>query len=81
MNQARYAERQPAGDWAELGNCYGLDPEFMFPGKDPAAIAEAKAVCVGCVVRGECLALALANRETEGVWGGFDFDEREGMRR
>ena len=33
-------------------------------------IARAKAFCSGCVVRAECLASAVTNREPWGVWGG-----------
>ena len=42
---------------------------------------EAKAICAGCPVRGECLAYALRNRENDGVWGGRDPAERRKLRR
>jgi WhiB family redox-sensing transcriptional regulator len=33
--------------------------------------APAKAVCARCLVRAECLAFAVENGITEGVWGGL----------
>jgi hypothetical protein len=41
----------------------------------------AKAVCAACVVRGECLAYALADPDLVGVWGGTSHAERRALRR
>ena len=37
---------------------------------------EAKDVCAICPVRGECLQLALENKEQYGIWGGRSLKER-----
>ena len=42
---------------------------------------EAKEVCKGCVVRGDCLEYALANGEKFGIWGGLSERERRRLRR
>ena len=46
-----------------------------------AAQNRAKAVCVGCGVRTECLADALDNRVEFGVWGGMTERERRALLR
>jgi WhiB family redox-sensing transcriptional regulator len=63
--------------WMEDASCVGLEPELFFPGPgiDPAP---AKAVCASCIVRGECLAIAIARREPDGIWGGLTAAERRG---
>ena len=65
--------------WEQQANCLGMDPDLFFPerGEDPAP---AKAVCAGCAVRKECLAMALAQRMTHGVWGGLTAAERKRLR-
>jgi WhiB family redox-sensing transcriptional regulator len=61
--------------WQQQANCAGIEPDLFFPalGGDPA---HAKAVCVGCVVRQQCLTDALARDEWTGVWGGLTAVER-----
>ncbi len=49
--------------------CWAEDPELFFA-ESPADVEAAKAVCVGCPIRLECLASALDRREPWGVWGG-----------
>lgn len=61
--------------WMERAACKS-DPDRQFPPWNAEAIAAAKAVCAGCSVRRECLQLALATRESEGVWGGLTPTER-----
>lgn len=73
-------EVQPAGEWADLANCRGVDPGLFFPERGEPT-AEAKAVCAGCVVRADCLDYALVNGEKHGVWGGKSERERRGLRR
>lgn len=43
--------------------------------------APAKQVCAGCPVRAECLAEALQDSHTVGVWGGTSERERRRLRR
>ena len=71
-------------DWGSRAACRSADPELFFPvsglGPSVAQIAEAKTVCARCEVRGECLALALATRQTHGIWGGTSPEERMVLR-
>jgi WhiB family transcriptional regulator, redox-sensing transcriptional regulator len=49
--------------------CRRESPELFFA-ETPADVETAKALCVDCPVRAECLAGALERREPWGVWGG-----------
>jgi WhiB family redox-sensing transcriptional regulator len=70
----------PSLAWQERARCRDLDVEMFFPEKGRAARA-AKRVCMGCVVREECLEYALRRHETEGVWGGLTPTERRRLAR
>lgn len=66
----------------------GLDPDLWFPvSADPVRArreaAAAIAVCVGCLVRGECLVLSLRHWDIgqHGVWGGLVAADRARLRR
>jgi hypothetical protein len=66
----------------------GLDPDQWFPvsvAPDSARqeAAAAIAVCAGCLVQGECLALALRHWDLgqHGVWGGLVAVDRARLRR
>lgn len=67
-------------DWARRAACHaGADPDQLFvPG---AAQHNAKAVCMGCPVRTECLAEALDEQIEWGVWGGMTERERRAILR
>lgn len=65
--------------WMELGNCRGMDADLFFPERGEA-VNQAKAVCVGCEVKEQCLQYALANSEHFGIWGGSSERERRMMR-
>ena len=69
-----------APSWQDFANCLGVDPDLFFPERG-ASTWEAKEVCRGCVVRGECLEFALANGEKFGIWGGMSERERRRIRR
>ena len=73
------------GDWRPHAACQGEDLELFFGpdegGHTPEQIAAAKAVCMWCPVRAECLAEALETRSDYGVWGGLTGDERLALRR
>jgi WhiB family redox-sensing transcriptional regulator len=56
-------------DDSERLPCRREDPELWFA-ESPADVEDAKALCVECPVRAECLAGALERREPWGVWGG-----------
>ncbi|HEY9410712.1 MAG TPA: WhiB family transcriptional regulator [Jiangellaceae bacterium] len=62
-----------------MAACRGSEPDELFvPG---AAQNRAKAVCLGCPVRTECLADALDNRTEFGIWGGMTERERRALLR
>jgi WhiB family redox-sensing transcriptional regulator len=66
-------------DWAVQAACRSTDPDTLFV--QGAAQNRAKAICVGCVVRTECLADALDNHVEFGVWGGLTERERRALLR
>ena len=66
--------------WHERALCAQTDPEAFFPEKG-GSTREAKKICVGCEVRGECLEYALANDERFGIWGGLSERERRRVKR
>ena len=59
----------------ERALCAQTDPEAFFPEKG-GSTRDAKKVCVGCEVRGECLEYALEHDERFGIWGGLSERER-----
>ncbi len=66
-------------DWSALSACKDTDPDELFV--TGAAQNRAKAVCMGCPVRTECLSDALDNRVEFGVWGGMTERERRALLR
>lgn len=68
-----------ANDWPARAACRASDPDALFV--QGAAQNRAKAVCLGCPVRTECLADALDNRIEFGVWGGMTERERRALLR
>lgn len=64
-------------EWAARGACRTADPDTLFV--QGAAQNRAKAVCLGCPVRTECLADALDHRIEFGVWGGMTERERRAL--
>ncbi len=66
-------------DWAAKGACRNSDPDALFV--QGAAQNRAKAVCMGCPVRTECLADSLDNHTEFGVWGGMTERERRALLR
>jgi WhiB family transcriptional regulator, redox-sensing transcriptional regulator len=71
-------------NWRDDAACRDADPELFFPiGTAGAAlrqIGEAKRICRACPAQTQCLAWALHNRVTDGVWGGTTEDERRAIR-
>ncbi|WP_063833458.1 WhiB family transcriptional regulator [Streptomyces sp. NRRL F-5727] len=65
-------------NWVERGPCQ-TQPDRMFA--EGSAQNEAKAVCVACPVRIECLAYALDHSEEYGVWGMMTARERRALLR
>jgi WhiB family redox-sensing transcriptional regulator len=71
-------EEEP--NWQERALCAQTDPEAFFPEKG-GSTREAKKVCLGCDVRGECLEYALQNDERFGIWGGLSERERRKLKK
>ncbi len=67
-------------NWQERALCAQTDPEAFFPEKG-GSTREAKKICVGCEVRGECLEYALEHDERFGIWGGLSERERRRVKR
>jgi WhiB family redox-sensing transcriptional regulator len=65
------------------GACHGADTELFFPvataGRALEQVNSAKAVCVRCKVRADCLSYALETMQ-HGIWGGTTEDERAAIR-
>ena len=53
--------------------CWDEDPDLFFAER-PDELEQAKALCVDCPIRPQCLAAALDRGEPWGVWGGEIFD-------
>jgi WhiB family redox-sensing transcriptional regulator len=53
--------------------CLSGDPDLFFAER-PDDLERAKALCLDCPIRPQCLAAALARGEPWGVWGGEIFD-------
>src|SRR5688500_10765305 len=66
-------------DWAARAACLRLDPDALFV--EGVAQNRAKAICIGCPVRTECLADSLDHRVEFGVWGGMTERERRALLR
>ncbi len=66
--------------WRGQAECIGVNPVLFYPERGES-YKEAKAVCMVCVVRGECLEEALAAEEVFGIWGGTSERQRRIMRR
>ena len=71
-------------DWVQRARCRDEDPELFFPigttGVAATQVEAAKAICMRCEVRGECLEWALVTAQDAGVWGGLSEDERRALR-
>jgi WhiB family redox-sensing transcriptional regulator len=70
------------GTWWEAAACLRADPELFFTREGASretnrtAELEAKQICAECVVRPQCLSIALARNEQYGIWGGLNPKER-----
>src|SRR5438270_13233553 len=86
---ARLFAVEPESDWRSRAACKGIDPEHFFSSDDEVASkheraereSAAKAVCMRCDVRRECLSYAIAAGERYGIWGGMNAQERRAVAR
>lgn len=53
----------------------------FYPEQTGKPATRAKALCVGCPVRQDCLSYALKYGEQWGIWGGFNVKERRVIKR
>lgn len=60
--------------------CAQVDPDLWHPAKGQSNTA-AKKICHRCDDEAACLAIALADPELDGIWGGTTHRERQAMRR
>ncbi len=71
--------------WRGVAACRDTDPDLFFPvgttGLAVVQIEEAKAVCMGCPARVQCLEFSLRANQDSGVWGGTSEEERRQLRR
>jgi WhiB family redox-sensing transcriptional regulator len=77
--------------WRKLAACLDEDPELFYPEQqEPLFYPEkqesyasqarrAKAICARCPVRLECLQVALAAKDQNGIWGGMTPAERRDL--
>jgi WhiB family transcriptional regulator, redox-sensing transcriptional regulator len=72
--------------WQYEAACRGEDSELFFAPnyferkeEKEAREAKAKAICVRCPVRTDCLEYALRNREPHGIWGALNEIERKAL--
>lgn len=72
-----------SNQWRERAACRSADPELFFPvsetGPSGLQIWQAKQICRACPVKGACLAWALRNSVTDGIWGGSTQSERRAL--
>lgn len=84
-SNGRWTETEPSWPdrpaWFADAECAGLGPDLFFTDASGQASDEAIAVCAVCPVRERCLEWALANNDTEGVWGGTTPAQRRRIRR
>lgn len=66
--------------WHAEAACRGHGPADYVKGNG-ADYGATRALCAACPVREECLAVALADRNIEGLWGGTDERERKALRK
>ena len=71
-------------DWRAEAACLDTDLRLWFPLPSAYGIAyeRARAICDGCLVRAECLSVALAAppHGDAGIWAGTSPDERAALR-
>jgi WhiB family redox-sensing transcriptional regulator len=71
-------------DWSADANCAGLPTEMFVNDEGSAGIhydPRVFAVCRGCLVRTDCLLVAMNDTTLMGVWGGTTEVQRRKLRR
>lgn len=70
-----------APPWMKDALCQEYPAEWFFPQARGTSGYRAKRVCRRCLVREECLDFAIRSKEQFGVWGGYNFNNIERVRR
>ncbi|HET6190495.1 MAG TPA: WhiB family transcriptional regulator [Trebonia sp.] len=72
------------GDWRGNAACRDADPDLFFPigttGPALRQVQEAIRICQTCPIQVRCLAWALEQGVTDGVWGGTTAEQRRAIR-
>jgi WhiB family redox-sensing transcriptional regulator len=55
------------------GRCVASGQNDLFFSERPDELAQAQSICMECMVRLDCLEVALERKEAWGVWGGVIF--------
>ena len=66
--------------WMVDGLCREVGGDLWFPERG-GETKQAMAVCGRCPVKDVCLAYAIKNNETEGIWGGVSANKRRKTKR
>jgi len=66
--------------WQDQSSCRGANAELFFPERG-ASTRKAKAICMACDARVECLEFAIQQSEKFGIWGGLSERERRKIRK
>jgi WhiB family transcriptional regulator, redox-sensing transcriptional regulator len=73
-----------SGDWRDNAACRDADPDLFFPiattGPALRQVQEAIQICQTCPIQARCLAWALEQGVTDGVWGGTTAEQRRAIR-
>jgi WhiB family transcriptional regulator, redox-sensing transcriptional regulator len=73
-----------SGDWRDNAACRDADPDLFFPiattGPALRQVQEAIGICQTCPIQVRCLAWALEQGVTDGVWGGTTAEQRRAIR-
>lgn len=86
MSSMTVTSHEVCNDWQGDAACAGKWCALFYPpmsredkGTRRQREARAKAVCIACPVRNDCLEHAIANDERYGIWGGLNGRERRKM--
>lgn len=63
-------------DWYDRAACRGVGLRVFF-----TTLKAGREICASCPVKSECLAVAIADPDLQGLWGGTDERERKALRR
>lgn len=85
---SKLASLDSDAQWQDKASCKGMDPVLFFGPEYAETVKEkrdreeaAKAVCVTCQVKKDCLEYALDAKEPYGIWGALNETERKALLR